>query len=283
MRRLAGFARLYRGRVHVLRLLLLALLVVPFVVPLLWLVLSAFRPASELYLLPPRWWPSLFTVHNFREAWALLDFTRYFRNSVWIATWTVVGTVFSSSLVGYAFARLPARGKDVLFALLLATVMVPSAVTLIPLFVMYSKLGWVDTNLPLIAPHFFADAFYVFLCRQFFRSLPAELFDHAEMDGCNPWQSYWYVALPLARPALVTVAIFAAMGSWNDFLEPLVYLTSASKFTLSVGLSFFQGFYVTQLHYLIPLSLIALAPIVVLFVFAQRYLMRGIVTTGRQR
>lgn len=260
---------------------LLLLLAGPFVLPILWLALSALRPAAELYQLPPSWLPGALTLENVREAWGLMDFSRFLLNSLWITGWTALGTVVSSSLVGYAFALLPARGKNLLFALLLSTIMVPSSVTLLPLFILYSKLGWLDSNLPLLVPHFFANAFYVFLFRQFFRSLPRELFDNAELEGCTPLLAYRYIALPLARPALATAAIFSALGAWNAFLEPLVYLTSESKFTLMVGLSFFQGLYLTQVHYLLALSLIALLPILALFLLAQPYLVRGIVATGR--
>ena len=188
---------------------------------------------------------------------------------------TVLGTLLSSSLVGYAFATLPGRGKQFLFNLLLATVMVPASVTLIPLFVLFSKLGWVNTYLPLVVPHFFANAFYVFLFRQFFRSLPAELFESAELDGCNPWMAYWRIALPLSRPALATVAVFAFIGAWNDFLGPLVYLSTNAKFTLSLGLSLFQGIYFTQLHYLMPMSLVALLPVLILFLHRPALLCAG--------
>jgi len=254
--------------------------VLPFALPLLWLLLAAFRPPAELLSAPPTFWPERLTLANFAESWQLLDFGRFLRNSALVAALTVVGAVLSSSLVGYAFAVLPARAKGVWFALLLSTVMLPSAVTLLPTFLLFSKLGWVGTYLPLVVPHFFANAFYVFLFRQFFRAMPRELFDAAELDGCNPWTAFWSVALPLARPAIVTVALFAGIGSYNQFLEPLVYLTRESTFTMPLGLAFFQGLYGTQLQYLIPMSLLALAPVAVAFFAAQRVIQRGIVTTG---
>ena len=254
--------------------------VLPFAVPLLWLLVSAFRPAAELYQAPPTWPPERLTLANFEGAWRLLDFERFLLNSALVAGLTVVGTVLSSSLVGYAFAVLRARGQGVLFALVLATVMLPSAVTLLPTFLLFSALGWVGTYLPLVVPHFFANGFYVFLFRQFFKGLPRELFDAAELDGCTPWAAYRYVAMPLAKPAIATVAVFAAIGSYNEFLEPLVYLTRESTFTMSLGLSFFQGLYGTQLHYLLPMSLVGLAPVAVAFFAAQRVIQRGIVTTG---
>lgn len=260
--------------------LALMVLALPFLLPFLWMVSTAFKPSEMVYISPPQWIPQPATLENFREAWGLLDFPRFIRNSFWVTGLTVLGTLLSSSLVGFAFATLPARGRQFLFNLLLATVMIPVSVTLIPLFVLFSKLGWVNTYLPLIVPHFFANAFYVFLFRQFFRTLPPELFESAELDGCNPFMAYWRIAIPLSRPALIAVAVFSFVGAWNDFLVPLVYLSTNSRFTLALGLSLFQGTYYTQLHYLMPMSLVALLPVLLLFAVAQRYLVQGIVTTG---
>ncbi|MEZ4646068.1 MAG: carbohydrate ABC transporter permease [Chloroflexota bacterium] len=262
--------------------LLLLLLAVPFLLPLLWMVVTAFKPAGQIYGDALSWLPNPPTTENFSEAWSLLDFPAFMRNSLLVTGLSMLGTLFSSSLVGYAFATLPARHKNLLFTILLATVMIPSSVTLIPLFVLFSKLDWVNTYLPLIVPHFFANAFYVFLFRQFYRSLSPHLFESAEIDGCNPWQAYWWIALPLSRPALATVAVFSFIGSWNDFLGPLIYLSSTSKFTLSLGLSLFHGLFYTQLQYLMPMSLVALLPVLLLFVVAQRYVVQGIVTTGEK-
>lgn len=259
--------------------LLLSLLALPFLLPLAWTISTAFKPAAQIYGDLMTWLPQPPTFDNFREAWQLLDFPRFIANSLLITVLSVVGTLFSSSLVGYAFATLDGRGKELLFGLLLSTIMVPTAVTLVPLFLLFSRLGWVNTFLPLVVPHFFANAFYVFLFRQFYRSLPFSLFESAEMDGCNPFQAYLRIALPLSRPALATVAVFSFIGSWNDFLGPLIYLNTTSKFTLSLGLSLFQGLYYTQFQYLMPMTLVALLPVLLLFLFAQRYLLDGIVTT----
>jgi multiple sugar transport system permease protein len=159
---------------------------------------------------------------------------------------------------------------------LLATTILPSAVTLIPLFVLFSKLGWVNSWLPLIVPACFGNPFYIFMLRQFFLTLPRELFDAAEIDGCHPLRAFWQVALPLATPALAAVAIFSFINSWNDFLTPLIYLNSTSKFTLSLGLSMFYGLFYTQLQYLMPMALLALLPVLTLYLLAQRYFIEGI-------
>ena len=260
--------------------LVLGLLALVFLLPFFWLVSTAFKPVEYVYVSPPVWLSEQITLDNFKEGWGLLDFPRFFRNTLFVTGLTVIGTLLSCSLVGYAFATLSGRGKNFLFNVLLATVMVPTSVTLLPLFVMFGKLGWVNTYLPLVVPHFFANAFYVFLFRQFYRALPIELFESAELDGCNPLMTYYRIALPLSRPVLATVAVFSFIGAWNDFLEPLIYLNTNQNFTLSLGLSLFQGLYFTQLHYLIPMSLVAMLPVIVLYFFAQRYFVAGIQTTG---
>ncbi len=254
---------------------LLAALAVPFLLPFLWMLSTAFKPAALVYTSPPSWIPHPPTLRNLREAWALLDFTTFACNSLRVSAFTVLGTLLSSSLVGYAFAVLSARGRSWLFAALLATLMVPAPVTLVPVFILFSKLGWVNTHLPLVVPHFFADPFFVFLFRQFFRGLPPQLYESAELDGCNPLQTYWHVALPLARPALGTAAVFAFAGAWNDLLGPLVYVSTNDRYTLSLGLALFQGLHYAQLHYLMPMCLVALAPVVAVFLVAQRYLAPG--------
>jgi ABC-type glycerol-3-phosphate transport system permease component len=244
------------------------------------MVITAFKSPDMIYSNPPQLLPFPLTLENFKDAWRLLDFPRFFINTALVTSLIVTGSLISSSLVGYAFAILSGRGKNLLFGLLLMSIMIPTSVTLIPQFILFSKLGWVNTYLPLVVPHFFANAFYVFLFRQFFRTLPLEFFESAEIDGCNPLMSYFYIALPLSRPAMATVAVFAFIGSWNDFLTPLVYLSTNEKFTISLGLSLFQGVYYTQLQYLMPMSFIALIPIVLLFLIAQKYFLQGIITTG---
>lgn len=259
---------------------LLIALVTPFVLPLLWMVTTSIKPTAQIYSSTPIWIPNLISLENFRIAWDLIDLPRYLANSVLISGLALLGNLASSSLVGYAFATLSARGKNLIFNIMLGTMMIPASVTLIPTFILFSELGWVDTFLPLIVPQYFANVFYVFLFRQFFRSLPPALFESAELDGCHPLATYWYIALPLARPALATVAVFSLVNSWNDFLGPLVYLNSPAKYTVSLGLAQFQGFYYTQLEYLMPMSLVALLPLVIIFLVAQRYFVQGIVTTG---
>ena len=183
-------------------------------------------------------------------------------------------------MVGFAFASLYGRGKNLLFTLLLATLMIPTTVTLIPTFILFTKLGWVNTFGPLIVPQFFANPFFVFMFRQFFRTIPADLYDSAEMDGCSPFGVYVRLTLPLSGPVFATAAFFSFLSSWNDFMTPLIYISDLKKYTLTLGLSLFQGMYYTQLQYLMPMSLIAMLPVLVFFFLAQKYYVRGIATTG---
>ena len=253
----------------------LTLLAIPFLLPLLAMLSTAFNTPQGVYAVPPQWIPGNLTLDNFRESWRLMDVPGLLRNSALVAAASTVGTVLSSSLAGYAFAFLPARGRRFLFSMLVLTMIVPPTVTLLPQFLLFSKLGWVNTFWPLIVPSLLGNAFYIFLFRQFFRTLPIDLFECAELDGCNPLATYLRIALPLSRPAIAAVAVFAFIGAWNDFLAPLVYLNTNARYTLSLGLSLFQGLYQTQLHYLMPMALVALIPVVALFLVCQPLLERS--------
>jgi multiple sugar transport system permease protein len=269
-----------RGLLGAVRTILAVLAVVPFAVPFLWLVASALKPVGQFYAFPPTLLPNPPSLENLAAAVALVDVPRLLANSTLIAVLSVAATVVSASIVGFAFATLPARGRRPLFAVLIATILVPPSATLVPQFILFSRLGWVGSYLPLIVPHLCGGAFYVFLFRQWFRNQPANLFESAELDGANPLQAWWHVALPLARPAIAAVAVFAFVGSWNDFLGPLLYLRSPETFTISLGLAAFQGTYVSQLHLTLALSLVALLPVVVVFAVAQRSIVGGIATGG---
>jgi multiple sugar transport system permease protein len=259
---------------------LVVVAVLPFLVPLLWLLSGVFKPVGQFYAAPPTVLPSPPTVDNLASVMRLLDVPRLIANTLFVALLAVAFTVVSSSLVGFAFATLRARGSGVLFAVLLVSIMVPPAATLVPQFVLFRSLGWVGTYLPLVVPHLFGSAFFIFLFRQWFRNLPPHLFESAELDGANPWQAYRYIAMPLARPALAAVAVFAFIASWNDFLGPLVYLRDASTFTMSLGIASFQGTYVNDVHLAVAAAAIALIPPLLVFVLAQRFLVGGIATSG---
>jgi multiple sugar transport system permease protein len=261
---------------------LLISLSIVFIIPLLWMVSTAFKDSHLIFANPPIWIPPKITLDNFRDGLRLMlpSFQKLFLNSSIITFFTIVGTLFSSSMVGFAFAVLPARGKKVLFAILLSTLMIPAQVTLIPQFVFFSKLGWRDTWLPLIVPAFFALPFFVFMFRQFFSAIPRDLYDSAELDGCSPLGLYFRLVIPLSKPVFATAGIFALIGAWNDLMNPLIYLSDMDKFTLTLGIANFQAVNFTLLQYMMPVALLGLLPLLILFFIAQRYFIQGIVTTG---
>ena len=262
------------------RSLLAVVVVIPFALPFVWLIASAFKPVDQFYASPPTLLPDPPSLANLAGVMGLLDVPRLVANSTLIALLTVVATVLTSSLVGYAFATLPARGRRPLFAILVATIIIPPTVAIVPQFILFSRIGWVGTYLPLIVPSLFGNAFYIFLFRQWFRNLPPHLFESAELDGATPLQAFRHIALPLAGPALAAVGVFAFIGSWNDFLGPLVYLRSPETFTVSLGMASFQGIHVNDVHFTIAMALIALVPPMITFIVAQRFLVRGVATTG---
>ncbi len=263
-----------------LRLPLAILAVLPFAVPLVWLGLSALKPVDQFYASPPALLPAPPSVENLAGVLRLLETPRLFANSILISVLSAVAAVASSAVVGYAFAALPARGSRVLFAVLLGTIMIPQAALIVPQFILFSRLGWVGTYLPLIVPHLFGSAFYIFLFRQWFRGIPESLLDSAELEGASPWQTFRHVALPLAWPAVAAVAVFAFVASWNDLLGPLVYLRSPESFTISLGMASLESIYASQLHFSVAMAVIALIPPMVVFLAAQRFLHAGVTTAG---
>ena len=210
-----------------------------------------------------------------------LPFGRYALNTLIITLFSMVGVLLTSSLAAYGFARLRFPGRDVIFMVLLSTLMLPYAVIMIPQYIMFKYLGWIDTYLPLIVPNWFGGGvFNIFLLRQFFRTIPVDLSEAARIDGASELRIYWQIMLPLAGPALAVVAIFTFINTWNDFLGPLIYLSSQTNYTIALGLATFKGMYATQWHYLMAASTVMIVPIIVLFFLAQRYFVQGIVLTG---
>ena len=251
-----------------------------FLIPLFWMISSSLKPNYQVLAYPPRWLPSPIQWANYREALTYVPFGRYALNTLVIATLTIVGHLLSCSLVAYGFARLRAPGKNALFVVLLATMMLPYPVTMIPIYVGFKTLGWVNTFLPLVVPAFFGAPFYIFLLRQFFLTLPTELEDAARADGASTLQIIWHVILPISKPALATVAIFTFQAAWNDFLPPLIYLHDQSRYTVSLGLSFFRSSYDIRWAYLMAASLVTMLPVIIIFFFAQRLFIEGIALTG---
>ena len=259
----------------------LAILVaVLFLLPLFWMISSSLKPNYQVLEFPPRWLPNPVQWSNYPEALTYVPFGRYALNTLFIAVMVIIGHVLSCTVVAYAFARLRAPGKNILFLVLLATMMLPYPVTMIPVYIGFNTLGWINTFLPLIVPAFFGSPFYIFLLRQFFLTLPPELEDAARVDGANTLQIIWHVILPISVPALVTVAIFSFQAAWNDFLPPLIYLHDQSKYTISLGLNFFRSSYDVRWAYLMAASLVTMLPVIIVFFLAQRQFIKGITVTG---
>ena len=217
---------------------------------------------------------------NYSDALTSAPFGQYLANSLLFVGASTVGTVISCTLVAFGFARFRAKGLGFLFLLLLSTIMLPSQVTLIPTFILFKKLNWYDTLLPLIIPSFFANAWDVFLLRQYIMTIPLELDDAAKIDGCGPIKILSYIILPQAAPALATVAIFHSLWAWNEFFLPLIYIQSPDKWTVSLGLQSFNALYSNNLNLLMAASTVALLPPVLVFFFAQRLFIQGVVISG---
>jgi ABC-type glycerol-3-phosphate transport system permease component len=251
-----------------------------FLLPFLWAISSSLKPDYQVLEFPPRWIPVPIRWQNYPEALTYVPFGRYAINTLIIAAGAIVGNLISCTLVAYGFARLNAPGKNVLFVIMLATMMLVDPVRIIPMYIEFKTVGWIDTFLPLIVPAFFGSPFYIFLLRQFFMNIPRELEDAALIDGANRFQIIWRIFLPLAKPALATIAIFNFQGVWNDFLPPLVFLHDQSKFTVALGLNFFRSTYDVRWGYLMAASLVAMLPVVVVFFLAQRQFIEGISLSG---
>jgi multiple sugar transport system permease protein len=254
------------------------------VYPLLWLLGQSFKPADEI-VADLRFWPSSFTIDNYVEGWSGLPagtFLRFFGNSLLVAGLAVVGNVLACSLTGYALAKLTFRGRAALFGIMIGTLLLPYHVLIVPQYVIFRELGWIDSILPLIVPKFLAtDAFFVFLMVQFIRGIPKDLYEAAKLDGCGPWRNYWQITLPLAKPALVTTSIFAFVWTWNDFFSQLVYLSSPDKYTVPLALNLFID-HTSQSAYgpMFAMALVSMVPIFLFFLAFQRLLVEGIATSG---
>lgn len=268
--------------------LVLVVLSVVFLFPLVWMLSTSVKPIEETMRIPPTWIPEHWNWHSYIDAITygadkvgFIPFLVYARNTLLIAILGVAGTLFSNSVVAYAFARLRWPGRDVAFAVTLATMMVPFPVLMVPIYEVFKNLGWIGTFRPLWVPAFFGSAFSIFLLRQFFRTIPFELSEAAKIDGASEWRIFRDVILPLSKPALAVVALFHFMATWNDFLGPLIYLQDQSTFTLSLGLQFYQSQHGgTQWNLMMAASTIVVAPVIILFFFTQKQFIQGIAATG---
>lgn len=251
-----------------------------FSLPLYWLVSSSLKPDAQLHAWPPVWVPHPLTLEHYVKGLRFIPFPRMLLNTLTVAGLSVLGTLISCSLVAYGLTAIRWKGRELLFYTLLGTMMLPGQVTMVPLFVLFAKMGWVDTLAPLVVPHYFGGAFAIFLMRQFFLGIPRDLSEAATIDGCGPWGVYQRIVMPLSRPVVATVALFGFLGAWNDYLGPLIYLASPENFTLSLGLAMFNSQYGSFPGQLMAVSTVMTLPILVLFFLTQRTFIEGMTTSG---
>lgn len=262
-------------------LIILILGAVFFIAPFLYMVSSSLKDAQNVF--NPNWIPDPVTWQNYPDALTSAPFDVFFRNTIIITVISTIGSVLSSSLVAYSFARLRWPGRDLWFNIVLGTMMLPGVVTMIPTYILFAKIGWVNTFLPLTVPAFFGGgAFAIFLLRQFYRGIPMELSEAARIDGANELRIWWQIVMPLAKPALATLTIFAFNGAWQDYMGPLIYLSSEDLYTLQLGLTVFKagGGGIPQWQLLMAASLVVMLPILIIFFIGQRYFIEGITLTG---
>lgn len=255
-----------------------------FLLPFLWMVSTSLKPPHQVMVFPPEWIPETLHWANFIDSWGALDFGTFYWNTVFLTLFNILGTLASAPLVAFAFARLRFRGRNIIFLILLSTMMLPSQVTLIPMYVLFSRLGWINTFLPLIVPTWLAGgpsgAFNVFLLRQFFLTIPRDMDEAAKLDGAGYWGIYWRVILPMSRPVLGIITIFTFTNNWNDFFNPLIYINTTDKYTVALALRFYQTRLDVQMGPLMAQSLVALLPVLIIFYYAQNRYVQGIVITG---
>jgi ABC-type glycerol-3-phosphate transport system permease component len=262
--------------------LLLSLGSMMILVPFAWMISTSLKRKVDVLIFPPQWIPNPAQWHNYRDAFTTFPFGLYTLNSSIIVVFVLIGTLFSCSFAAYGFSRLNAPGRNFIFLVLLSTMMLPGAVTMVPIYLFFNELGWLNTFLPLIVPSWFGSAFFIFMIRQFYMGIPYELEDSARIDGCNAYGTWLKIIIPLSMPVLVTVGIFTFIGTWNDFMGPLIYLTDESKRTLALGLSYFQGSARSSpdLHLLMAATLYSIIPCVILYFLSQRMFIKGMVFTG---
>ncbi|MBE0696907.1 MAG: carbohydrate ABC transporter permease [Anaerolineaceae bacterium] len=251
-----------------------------FVMPLIYMLSTSLKATRQIAKWPPEIIPNPFIWGNYSDVFIYAPMHMYFLNTIFIIIPAIFGAAVTSSLAAYAFARLHAPGKNIVFMILISTMMLPSVVTMIPTYIIFAKLGWVGTFKPLIVPSLAGSAFFIFLMRQFFTTIPKELEDAALVDGCSRWRIFWTIIVPLAKPIMATVTVFAFMGAWNDYMGPLIYLGEKSQYTLSLGLQVFVQNHRTEWGMLMAASSMMVAPIIILFFFAQKQFVQGITLSG---
>ena len=264
---------------RVLLYIVLILIAVIMVVPFLWMLSTSLKTQYDAVKIPPVWIPDPPRWENYVKLCTEQPMFQFMLNTIKIVFFVVLGQLFFSSLAAYSFARISFKGRNVVFFFYIATLMVPGQVTMIPTYLMFAKAGLTDNHLALILPAFFS-AFGVFLLRQFFMSLPRELEEAAEIDGCNPFMTYWRIMLPLVVPAMLTLGVFTLMNTWNDYMGPLIYLSSPEKYTMTLGIAYFKGVYTTQWNLVMAGSIVSVVPILIAYLCAQKYFIEGIAFSG---
>lgn len=267
---------------HLLLNVLLLGLSMMAMVPFYWMVIGGFKPFGDLFAFPPRFWPSRLATEGYFKLFRYFPFIRNFANSVMISTTSTFGVLFSSSLAAFAFARMRFPGKNVFFALFLSTMMIPGIVTMIPQFMIFRFLKWLNSPLPLIVPSFFSSAGTIFFFRQFFTTLPAAIEEAAKIDGASWPRIYFEVSLPMIKPALVTLGLFAFMGSWNELIRPIIYLSKLEQLNLTATMAYIRGSYHSGENQDVEMAAatIAVLPLLILFVFAQKHIVSSLVFSG---
>ncbi len=266
---------------------ILIVLSASFILPLYWMAMSALKNVTQVFVIPPIWFPIPPRWSNYWEAWHVDAFSLYALNTVLrYAIPVTIGTVLSNAVVAYGFSRIRWPGRDFVFSICLMTMMIPGQVTMVPLFIIFKRLGWVNSYKPLVVPAYFAGAYTIFMLRQFFRTIPTELSDAARIDGASEFGIMWRIIFPLVKPALAVVALFAFMGAWNDYMGPLIYINTTSLYPLTMGLARLSaslgsvGIKGLAYPYLMAVSTIVTLPTVLIFFFAQRTFIEGIALTG---
>ena len=282
LRRRASGMRLRKTMAAALRQALLATLALVWLIPFIWLIITSLKPLEQVFTRPPKWIPEPILWSNYVKALTSpgFPFLKLLENSLFYSGLSTIGVVLSCSLVAYGFARMRFWGRDIWFIVLLATMMLPSVVTMIPTYVLFRLIGWVGGYAPLIVPSFTGSAFFIFMLRQFFLSLPWELTESARVDGAGELTIFARIMLPLIRPALMVTVVFTFLGCWNDFMGPLIYLSDNSRFPLSLGLYAFQTKYQREWNLMMAASLVVTIPMMVMFFAAQRQFIEGITITG---
>lgn len=273
----------YKAKIRIKKIfmyLILALFTMIFLLPLFFLLMGSFKAESELFRVPFHWLPDRFTLDNYKELFASIPFLRYLKNTMIIVAFNIIGSLISCSFAAYGFSRLRWPGRDKVFILVLVTMILPYQVTLIPLYLMYTKMRWVGTFLPLIVPCFFGNGFYIFLFRQFFVGIPKEMSEAAKIDGANEIRIFTQLVIPISKPVIASVCIMVFTRSWNDFLGPLVFLGDDSLYTLSLAASMLKSPLDPNWSMLLTLGVVMVFPVLVLFFVMQKYFIQGISMSG---